>query len=174
MRAIELLVQIDDHEPPDPHLERAALGTPLRIEGPFGSFGVPSPLLDRELLLIAGGTGIAPLRSILWDTIEHEPDVQITLIYSARAPEEFAYLQELRALAAEERIRLLLTVTRDSPAPWVGTRGRVDAALITSALKTKETRCVICGPSTLVTDGSALLREAGVAEDRISTETYAA
>ncbi len=63
-RAVELLVQIDDHAAPDPHLERAAPGTLLRIDGPFGSFSLPSALLERRILLIAGGTGIAPLRSI--------------------------------------------------------------------------------------------------------------
>jgi ferredoxin-NADP reductase len=172
--ALELLVLIDDHEAPDPHLERAVSGTPLRIEGPFGSFGVPSPLPERQLLLIAGGTGIAPLRSIMWDTLEHDGSVAITLLYSARAPEEFAYLDELRALAAGDRIRLTLTVTRDYALPWIGSRGRMDVALVTSSLTTTETRCVVCGPPALVADARDLLREAGVASERIATETYAA
>ena len=171
--AIELLVQIDDHVAPDPHLERARPGTPLRIEGPFGSFGVPSPPTERQLLLIAGGTGIAPLRSIMWDTLETDPTVQITLIYSARAPEEFAYHEELRTLAAQRRIALTLTVTRDGAASWAGTRGRIDATLITSSLKSSETRCVVCGPGALVADAITLLRGAGVAAERIATETYA-
>jgi len=172
--ALELLVLIDDHEAPDPHLERATSGTLLRIEGPFGSFGVPWPLPERHLLLIAGGTGIAPLRSIMWDTLERDPGVQVALLYSARAPEEFAYLAELRALAAEERIRLTLTVTRGDPGTWIGARGRMAAGLITSSLMTAETRCVICGPPALVSDATALLLQAGVAAERIATETYAA
>jgi ferredoxin-NADP reductase len=171
---LELLVLIDDHEAPDPHLERAVSGTLLRIEGPFGSFGVPSPLPERHLLLIAGGTGIAPLRSIMWDTLEHDADVDVTLLYSARSPEEFAYLDELRGLAAEGRIRLTLTVTRDNADSWIGTRGRMDVALITSSLTTTDTRCVVCGPPALVSHATGLLRDAGVAAERIATETFAA
>jgi ferredoxin-NADP reductase len=170
--AIELLVQIDDHQAPDPHLERAAPGTLLRVEGPFGSFGLPSPLLERHLLLIAGGTGIAPLRSILWDTLERESGVSIRVIYSARSAEEFAYWDELTTLAGDRRIRLASTVTRDSVAPWSGSRGRISESLIASMLDDVETRCVICGPAGLVTTTTALLKQSGVSGSRIQTETY--
>jgi CDP-4-dehydro-6-deoxyglucose reductase len=173
-KAIELLVQVDDAASPDPHLELADAGTRLRIEGPFGSFGLPSPLAERRLLLVAGGTGIAPLRSILWDTLEREPDVAITLIYSARAPEEFAFLEELGSLESAQRLELVLTVTRQSASTWTGSRGRIDQALMTATLKTAETRCLLCGPSAFVADVTALLADAGVPPDRIVTETYAA
>jgi ferredoxin-NADP reductase len=171
---LELLVQIDDHRAPDPHLERASPGTLLNVDGPFGSFGLPSPLLERHLLLIAGGTGIAPLRSIMWDTLERDGGVAIGLIYSARSAEEFAYWEELERLADESRIRLASTVTRDGGTPWSGSRGRINEELIASMLEAVETRCVICGPAGLVTTATTLLKQSGVSEDRIQTETYAA
>jgi ferredoxin-NADP reductase len=171
-RAIELLVQIDDHNQPDPHLERATAGTWLRVEGPFGSFGLPSPLPERHLLLMAGGTGIAPLRSIMWDTLDREPGVDITLLYSVRGSEEFAYLEELASLQAEGRVDLFLTVTRERRDTWTGGRGRIDRQLIASALKSIETRCVVCGPAGFVADLTALLLAAGVAPQRVLTETY--
>jgi ferredoxin-NADP reductase len=172
--ALELLVQVDDVASPDPHLELAEAGTLLRIEGPFGAFGLPSPLAEQRLLLVAGGTGIAPLRSIIGDTLERQPDVAVTLIYSARAPEEFAFLEELGQLEAAHRIELVLTVTRPSATTWTGSRGRIDLTLMTATLKTTETRCLLCGPSGFVADVKALLAEAGVSPDRIVTETYAA
>jgi ferredoxin-NADP reductase len=173
-KAIELLVQIDDHRAPDPHLERVSVGTLLRIEGPFGSFDVAPSLDRRHLLLIAGGTGIAPLRSIMWDRLDNDPAADLMVIYSARAPEEFAYLGELGALAAEGRIDLKVTVTRDSSGTWTGAHGRINQALITSAVKTLDTQCVVCGPAAFVADISALLGAAGVQPDRILTETYTA
>lgn len=173
-RTLELLVQIDDHQAPDPHLERASPGTLLRIEGPFGSFDLPSVLSERDLLLIAGGTGIAPLRSIMWDTLERDPTVAISMVYSARSPEEFAYWDELNALASDQRIRLATTVTRGGDSGWKGTIGRIDERLVTSMLDRPETRCVVCGPPGLVSDVTMLLRKAGVSESRILTETYAA
>lgn len=169
--ALELLVQIDDHAAPDPHLERAAPGTLLRIEGPFGSFDLPAPLPERRLLLIAGGTGIAPLRSIMWDTLERDPAVAITVIYSARSVDEFAYSQELNGLAAEGRIRLASSVTRDAT-KWSGSTGRISQSLIASVLEGADMRCVICGPSGMVSSVTELLKDAGVTEERILTETY--
>ena len=171
-QAIELLVQIDDHAAPDPHLERVEPGTLLRVEGPFGSFALPAPLAERRLLLVAGGTGIAPLRAMLWDVLERAPDVAITLIYSARAPEEFAFVEELAALEAAHRLELVLTVTRRSSSSWTGARGRIDRTLITSSLKTAATRCALCGPAEFVEDVSALLTESGVPLEKIVTETY--
>jgi ferredoxin-NADP reductase len=170
--AIELLVQIDDHAAPDPHLERVARGTQIRVEGPFGAFGLVYPIPERRLLMIAGGTGIAPLRSMLWDTRERQPDLDISVIYSARSAQEFAYADELNQLARERAIKLWLTVTRHSNAPWVGLRGRVNEPLIAEALEARETRCVICGPPSLVADATAMLQSHGIARDSILTETY--
>jgi ferredoxin-NADP reductase len=173
-QAIELLVQIDDHAAPDPHLERVEPGTLLRVEGPFGSFALPTPLAERHLLLVAGGTGIAPLRSMMWDVLERAPDVAVTLIYSARAAQEFAFVEELAALEAAHRIKLVLTVTRQSAGSWTGARGRIDRTLVASSLKTADTCCALCGPAEFVEDVSALLTESGVPLEKIVTETYAA
>lgn len=173
-RMLELLVQIDDHEPPDPHLERAEPGTALHIEGPFGSFALPAPRQGDHLLLIAGGTGIAPLRSMMWDVLEKQGDTRISLVYSARGAEEFAYRDELQSLAARGTIDLLLTVTRDVPTEWTGASGRISGALLAPVLTPSVTRCLICGPSGLVSDAAALLKTAGIPAERILTETYAA
>lgn len=166
---LELLVQIDD-APENPHLERVAPDTPVEIEGPFGSFWLPSPVREPHVLFIAGGTGIAPMRSMLWEILEREPALRPGLIYSARGPEEFAFLGELNDLVAEGRLDLHLTVTREHESPWSGARGRIDSRVIASSLKSTETRCFICGPPGLVSDTVAWLRAAGIADDRIQSE----
>ena len=171
-RSLELLVQIDDHSAPDPHLERATPGRVLSIEGPFGSFALPTRVPEHHLLLIAGGTGIAPLRSIMWHVLEVQPEVAVSVAYSARTAAELAYLSELTALAGDQRIILWTTVTRDDRWTWTGRRGRLDKTLLGIALKTPDSRCVVCGPSGFVADVSGLLRSAGVVAERIVTETY--
>lgn len=172
--AIELLVQIDDEASPDPHLERAQIGTRLHIEGPFGSFALPTPFTDQKLLLIAGGTGIAPLRAMMWDTLERTPACPVSMIYSARAPEEFAFLDELGALSLEGRIALSLTVTRAANDTWTGARGRIDHRLVAASLGDVQARAVVCGPAAFVADVRELLAAAGVSPDRILKETYTA
>jgi NAD(P)H-flavin reductase len=172
--AIELLVQIDDHAAPDPHLELAERGTALSIQGPFGSFSLPRGHDEHPLLLVAGGTGIAPLRSMMWHRLETAPDAPlIKLLYSARSPEEFAYAEELTRLAAAGRIQLLRTVTRTAGADWDGTRGRLNRELLTRLIDEEPTRCVLCGPAALVADAGAILKDFGVPENWILTETYA-
>lgn len=170
--AIELLVQTDDHRVPDPHLERVTAGTALRIEGPFGSFGLSQPLTEPRLLLIAGGTGIAPLRAILWDTLEHRAAVDIHLIYSARSPGEFAFRDELATLDRAGDITLSLAATRTTDDGWSGTRGRIDRALIQSSVEPGQTRSVVCGPPGFVADVVRLLHDRGVPPAHIVTESY--
>jgi ferredoxin-NADP reductase len=170
--SIELLVRIDDHEAPDPHLERAVAGTSLRIEGPFGSFSLPENFDGGDaLLLIAGGTGIAPLRSMMWDVLEREPRTAISVLYSARASDEFAYLEELRELGERGVIELVLTTTRATTTNWPGLRGRVNQEVIARMLRTGA-HAVICGPASLVADATSMLKALEVPAGHILTETY--
>jgi ferredoxin-NADP reductase len=170
--ALEFLVQIDDADPDNPHLERLTPGTPVDVEGPLGRFGIPPDAREDDVLLVAGGTGIAPLRSMLWDAIEHRPSQRMALIYSARSVDEIAYEAELRELAATGRLDLRLTITREGPESWLGPRGRIDRALVQSVIHTTDTRCVLCGPPSMLADVTALLVAAGIAPDWIVTETF--
>lgn len=167
---LELLVQVDDSGGPDPHLERAARGTALDVDGPFGTFGLPPLSPDSRLLLVAGGTGIAPLRSMMMEALMHERPPRVHVVYSARTAEELAYRDELEALAAAGRINLVLTVTRDTGHAWSGRRGRIDRTLLASALPAGEAWCLICGPPALVADVRAALGMLHVPAARIAVE----
>jgi NAD(P)H-flavin reductase len=169
--AIELLVQIDNSGSPDPHLERAAPGAWVDVDGPFGAFGLP-PLDGRPLLLVAGGTGIAPLRSMLFDALSRPRVPRATLVYSARGPEELAYRAELDRLAREGRLRVFYTITRESETDWDGRRGRIGDRLLREALPSSDALCVICGPPEMVQDATAILRSLGVGEERLLVEKY--
>ena len=167
---LQVLAQIEDAGGLDPHLELAAPGTKLDLEGPFGSFGLP-PDETIPLLFVAGGTGIAPLRSMLIERLSRRTKVPVSLIYSARSAEEFAFRPELDALASAGRITAHFTVTRDN-GTWPGRRGRIDEALLKDALPSLQSLCLICGPPQLVADAGTLLKQIGVPEDRILVERY--
>jgi NAD(P)H-flavin reductase len=169
---IELLVQVDDTGGPDPHLDLAAPGVALDVEGPFGAFGRALASAGAPLLLIGGGTGIAPLRSILIEALAVNPGRRVSVIYSARSPRELAYRAELEALAAASGVSLHLTVTRDEGEAWRGRRGRIDEALLREALPGSNALCLVCGPPSLVRDTVECLRLVGVAEPAIIVERY--
>ena len=168
---MQVLVQVEDSGGLDPHLELASPGTPLDLEGPFGSFGLPGQI-DGPLLFIAGGTGIAPLRSMLIEHLSRPTKQPAALIYSARSVDEFAFRTELGALETAGRINTYFTVTRDERTEWQGRRGRISEALLAEALPSAASTCFICGPPQLVTDASRLLVKLGVSADRILTEKY--
>ena len=168
---LRVLAQVDDTGTPDPHLELAASGTLLDLDGPFGSFGLPDSTRDG-LLFVAGGTGIAPLRSMLVERLSRPSTIPIALVYSARSPEEFAFYEELDALRVAGRIRAYFTVTREPDASWPGRRGRIDVGLLREALPSATSHCLICGPQRLVADTQQLLKQLGVPEDRMLIEKY--
>jgi len=168
---MQVLVQVEDSGGLDPHLELASPGTMLDLEGPFGSFGLPDRI-DRPLLFIAGGTGIAPLRSMLIEHLSRPTNQPVALIYSARSVDEFAFRPELAALESAGRISTYFTVTREEKPDWQGRRGRISEALLAEALPSAGSTCFICGPPQLVTDASRLLMTLGVSAERILTEKY--
>jgi CDP-4-dehydro-6-deoxyglucose reductase len=170
-RYIELLVQIDNSGGPDPHLELATNGTPLDLEGPFGTFTLPPLGPGGRLLLVAGGTGIAPLRSMLIEALSGDDPPAVHMVYSARSVDELAYREELEELERDGLIELTLTVTREEGA-WPGRRGRIDRALLATAIITPETWCLVCGPPALVADVRSALAAIGVPDTHVGVERY--
>jgi ferredoxin-NADP reductase len=168
---MQLLLQVDDIGALDPHLELAAPGTPLDIEGPFGTFGLPENVVE-PLLFIAGGTGIAPLRSMIMEHVARPRSSPVAVLYSARSAEELAFRTELDALLHAGRVRSFFTVTRDDSEAWTGRRGRINEELLRSALPSPEARCLICGPQQLVNDVRIDLLALGIPPEKILTEHY--
>ncbi len=143
----------------------------LALEGPVGSFGVPAGATSAPLLLIGGGTGIAPLRSVALERLEQAGAAPMVLVYSARTPDEFAFGDEFVALDRQGRLRLHKTVTRDEPtADWAGRSGRIDDALLAAALPGSDAWCLVCGPAGFVATVTASLEGLGVPAERIVVE----
>jgi ferredoxin-NADP reductase len=94
------------------------------------------------------------------------------LFYSARTPDEFAYEDELRALARSGQIELRQTVTRATGDDWTGARGRIGRSALQELVHDQATLCFICGPPALVDDMPKLLEELGVPRSRIRLEEW--
>jgi ferredoxin-NADP reductase len=147
-------------------------GTPVAVDGPLGSFTFPEHPRERRFVFIAGGTGIAPLRSMLWHALLAERNGHVGLIYSVRAPEEFAYLQEFQRLESDGRIDFRHTVTRAASEGWTGRQGRIDVSCLEGLIVPGETLCFLCGPPTLVGEIPPQLKQLGVNEDQIKMEQW--
>lgn len=167
---LELLVGLWPDGTPGPHLTLEA-GARVDVEGPFGRFTMPDVAPEQRLLFVAGGTGISPLRAMYRHTLARGSR-HVSVLYSARTPDDFAYEEELRHLAASGDLELVLTTTRAGDDGWRGARGRISEALLRPLVHDRATLCFICGPQALVDDVPRTLAALGVTPDRIRLEEW--
>jgi ferredoxin-NADP reductase len=149
-------------------------GDELELRGPIGGYFVWEESLGGPLLLIAGGSGIVPLRSMLRHWAAGERTVAARLIYSSRSLHEVIYREELMRLAVSDDLDIRLVLTREWPDGWRGHRGRIDRQLLQEVAWTPEERPLvyICGPSGFVEAAAAWLVQIGHEPGRIRTERF--
>ena len=170
---VEFLIKVDGDERWGEKFPPLRRGTRLALQGPFGRFTFPERPAERHFLFIAGGTGIAPLRSMLRHARAIGHRGRISLLYSARTPADFAYRGELRGMARRGDLRLMLTATRSAADDrWRDGRGRITSAQLRLLLDDPATLCFVCGPAAMVDDVPRMLRELGVDGRRIRIEEW--
>ncbi len=155
-------------------LQGTSIGTAVRIEGPFGKLGLHDAA--RPAVIVTGGIGITPFRSILVEAIRTGTlPYPVVLLYANRRPEDAAFLEELRTLAnADPNLRFVPTMT-DLAAddPWHGERGRIDAAMLQRhAGDMADAVFYLTGPPAMVRGLGTMLFEAGVEPADIRTEEF--
>ena len=182
-QALELLIALEKDGTLGPHLTVDTPGSPIDLEGPLGTFLFPEELPTQRLLFVAGGTGIAPLRAMIDHVLRGDPPSprlrragpahRLSLLYSARYGEEFAFIEELRAHETGGRLELHQTVTRDDGAEWAGKRGRIGRSHFESVVHDPaDTLCFVCGPRAMVNESVSTLSGLGVPADAIRTEAW--
>lgn len=169
--AIEFLLRANPGGGLGRHLEGVREGSRLDFEGPFGAFLLPDALPEGPLLFIAGGTGLAPLRSLAREARARGHEGPHHLIYSVRDASDVAYRDELATWSDRHHGEAIVTVTRHAPADWPGRLGRIDLPLL-RRLAESQPLCFLCGPTAMLDDLSHLLSQLGVPADRVRTEQW--
>jgi ferredoxin-NADP reductase len=167
---VEFLIKVDGASRFGAVVEGLRPDSPVQLAGPTGAFTLDHVPAGAPLLFVAGGTGIAPLRSMIREAIESGRPGPLSLVYSNRTPEEFAYLDELKTLAADGKLRLTLTLTGDAQ-DWTHARGRTGSAHL-SDLIAPNTTAFICGPPAMVNELPGALEALGIPRDRVITEHW--
>jgi ferredoxin-NADP reductase len=165
--------RLDDGEVSPYLTEELRAGDELELRGPIGGYFVWEPEQGGPLLLVAGGSGIAPLMAMLRLRRRAMSDVPARLLYSSRSLDDVIYRAELETLADVE---VAQTLTREQPAGWSGRRGRVDAALLAEVAWPAEQRPLtyVCGPTGFVEAVAGGLVQLGYAAERVKTERFGA
>jgi len=149
-------------------------GAAVKINGPFGDFTLEDT--GRPAVFIAGGVGITPFVSMLRQAARERSAQRLYLAYSNRRPEDAAFLDELQALAQQNRnFRLLATMTDMSKSAlgWSGEAGYVDAdKLKRLAGDLAAPLYYVVGPPAMVEAMQSMLTGAGVADEQVRTEEF--
>ncbi len=149
-------------------------GDELEVRGPIGGYFVWNPADDRPLLLLAGGSGIVPLRSILRSREQAGGTAPARLLYSVRSLPDVIYRDELDRYAAGAKADIRYALTRQQPPGWTGYAGRVSEAVLTEVAWPAIDNAVVfaCGPTAFVEAVAGIMVKLGYPPERVKTERF--
>jgi ferredoxin-NADP reductase len=166
--------RLDDGEVSPYLTDELRAGDDLELRGPIGGYFVWEPGDGGPLLLLAGGSGVVPLRSILRHRERTGSPVPVRLLYSSRTLDDVIYRAELDRPVAG--VQVVHTLTRRQPPGWAGYARRVDAALLAEVAwpASATPLAYVCGPTSFVEAVSQALVRAGYPPERVKTERFGA
>jgi ferredoxin-NADP reductase len=149
-------------------------GDELELRGPIGGYFVWERSLGGPLLLVAGGSGVVPFRSMVRHWAARGDGTALRLIYSSRSLPEVIYRRELAQLAADDGLDVHLALTREWPDDWEGHRGRVDRGFLEELSWPPDERPLIyvCGPTSFVEGAAQALVDGGHEPSHVKTERF--
>lgn len=148
-------------------LERLQRDDQLGVRGPFGTSWPMNDLRGRDLVFIAGGIGLAPLRPAIYHALNHRAEYgRIVVLAGARTPADVLYHRELEQWSAPGGIECRITVDR-AEETWRGNVGVVTKLVGKAALDPANAAALVCGPEIMMRYTAAELRRCGVGDERI-------
>lgn len=145
-------------------MHRLKVGDKLYFRGPLGNSTLSRKKLGKELVLIAGGIGLAPLRSVIHAVRDDKKIVdKLTLIYGAKNPEDLIYKAELGSWSKFADV--MLTVDK-ADREWTGEIGRV-ADVLKKTKVDKDAVVLVCGPPVMYQEIAKILIGKGLTEENI-------
>ncbi len=166
--------RLDDGEVSPYLADELRAGDALELRGPIGGYFVWDVDDGGPLLLVAGGSGIVPLRAMLRHRRRSGSEVPVRLLYSSRSLEDVIYRDELDEPA--RGVDIAHTLTREQPSGWAGYARRVDATLLGEVAwrADEDPLAFVCGPTSFVETVAGGLVGLGYRPERIKTERFGA
>jgi ferredoxin-NADP reductase len=167
------VVRIDDGEVSPYLTDELHPGDQIELRGPVGGYFVWEPSPGGPLLLVAGGSGIAPLMAMIRLRAAVGSDADIRLLASSRSWDDIIYRAELERLAGGG-LTVVHTLTASRPPGWDGYARRVDAAMLAEVGPSpdEQPRVYVCGPTPFVEAVAEALVTFGHEPARIKTERF--
>jgi ferredoxin-NADP reductase len=173
--AVKLTVERLEDGEVSPYLtDELRRGDGLELRGPIGGYFAWHTEDGGPLLLVAGGSGLVPLMSMIRHRAARSSTVDARLLLSARSRDDVLYGDELRELATGDGLAIHQTLTRQTPDGWRGFRGRINADMLReiAPAPAARPRIYVCGPTAFVERAAELLVELGHDASAIHAERF--
>jgi len=152
-------------------LREVNVGDTLGFRGPYGNWFPVDDWLGKDLVFIAGGIGLAPVRCVVWNVLDRRAEFgAVTIVYGARSVGDLVYKRELEEWAARDDVTLVTTVDPGGDTPdWTGKVGFVTPIVEEAAPSAQNAVAVLCGPPIVVKLTLPVLETLGFASDAVFT-----
>lgn len=148
-------------------LAKLAPGATVGVRGPFGTGWPVEQARGADVIIVAGGLGLAPLRPAIYDVLANRARYRrVAILFGTRHPDDILYRHELEEWRRRLDVDVEITVDHAS-AEWHGNVGVVPKLIPRAAFDPANVIAMICGPEVMMRFTVNALREAGVAADRI-------
>jgi NAD(P)H-flavin reductase len=142
-------------------------GNMLGVRGPFGTNWPVDKAVGKDVMIIAGGIGLAPLRPALYHILNHRQDYgKVSLLYGARTPEDLLYTKELEKWASRSDLEVHVSVDR-AVGEWKGNVGVVTTLIPKSTVDPQKALAMVCGPEIMMRFTISDLQKRGLANENI-------
>jgi NAD(P)H-flavin reductase len=139
----------------------------IGVRGPFGSHWPIERAMGKDVVIVAGGIGLAPLRSAMYQVIsQREKYGKVVLLYGARTPEDILYRREVARWRAHFDLEVHVTVD-NATGKWRGSVGVVTRLIPRASFDPLNTVAMVCGPEVMMRFTAAELEKRGVAAENM-------
>lgn len=147
------------------------IGDTVGFRGPYGNWFPIEEWKGKDLVFIAGGIGLPPVRSVIWNCLDRQKDFgNITIVYGAKTVADLVYKDELAHWDSMPGVKLVQTVDPGGETPdWQGKTGFVPAVLEQTGPSPENTIAVTCGPPIMIKFVLDTLGKLGFSDDQIYT-----
>ena len=131
-------------------LHRLGVGAEIGFRGPYGNSFPLDLLQGKNLVFVAGGIGLAPLRSLIWNVVDNRGKYgKIDIVYGARSPVDLCFKYDLDAWEKDGSIGMVTTIDREHP-DWTGKVGLVPRVLEEVGPSPDNAVAIVCGPPIMI------------------------
>ena len=152
-------------------LRQLNVGDTMGFRGPYGNTFPLEQWEGKNVVFIAGGIGLAPVRCVIWNVLDlRDKFGDVTIVYGARSVADLVYKRELEEWAGRSDVKLVTTVDPGGETPdWKGEVGFVTPVVEKTAPSADNAVVVLCGPPIVVKMTLPVLAKLGFADDHVYT-----